>query len=51
VPFALRLSAREGAFLVPEEFTLEQVLRNRVAVDGDERARRNLWLFRYSAEY
>src|ERR1017187_7943693 len=38
VPFALRVGAREGAFLVAEEFALKQVLRNRVAVDGDERA-------------
>ena len=51
MPFALRVCAREGALLVAEKFALQQVLRDRVAVDGDERARRNLWLFRYSAEY
>jgi hypothetical protein len=32
VPFALRVSTRERAFLVAEEFALEQVLRDRVAV-------------------
>jgi hypothetical protein len=51
VPYALRVSARERALLVTKEFALEQVLRDRVAVDGDERAGRNLRLFRYSAEY
>ena len=30
--------AREGAALVPEQFRLEQVFRQRRAVDGDERA-------------
>src|SRR5208283_1756620 len=38
MPFAQRVSTRERAFLVAEEFALEQVLRDRVAVDGDERA-------------
>ena len=38
VPFALRVGTRERAFLVAEEFALEQVLRDRVAVDGDERS-------------
>ena len=51
VPLAQRVGARERAFLVAEEFALDQVLRDSVVVDGDERAGRNLWLFRYSAEY
>ena len=38
VSFALRVRAGEGAFLVAEEFALQQVLRNGIAVDGDERA-------------
>src|ERR1019366_1987161 len=38
VPLALGVSTREGALFVAEQFALEQVLRDRVAVDGDERA-------------
>ena len=38
VPLALRVSTSERAFFVTEELALQQVLRDRVAVDGDERA-------------
>src|SRR5690606_4037117 len=33
---ALGMSAGEGAFLMPEEFTLDQRLRDRGAINGDE---------------
>ena len=34
--FPLHVRASEGAFLMPEQLTLEQVLGDRVAVDRDE---------------
>src|SRR5271165_1788536 len=37
MPFALRVGIGKRAFLMAKEFAFEQVLRDRVAVDGDER--------------
>src|SRR5439155_165033 len=43
-----RQSAREGAFLMPEQLALDEGLRDGRAVEGDERPRRSSWLRRRS---